>query len=261
MKYPFADTKKFPLSGIPYKSRTHNQLTANKNYPFIAFQPGFPLQAQELNEVQDVALIQNTLTQTMTNFWCNSKIFTSSTNPSVVIYGPGWNGCTPLVPEDGNGGVSSVIVTGTGVGATLNITSGWYLLRSTLNTTANILGGLGVWVYFDGSASISGLSRVENITRTVYAKATIFQVTCPTAEPTNETTQDTGLRDYSSFNNINGPCGANRYAVKINSFSTDSSTVAGEQAFEMMDIVANISSLKFTYKNNYTFKEFTASTA
>jgi hypothetical protein len=252
MKYPFADTKKFPLAQYPYKSRLHTQLTANKGYSFVSFQPGFPLQAQELNEIQEISYVQSTLNQTMTNFWCNSKIFNSSVNPSSVVYGPGWDGCTPLIPETVGNITPNIQINGTEP-YTITTGPGWYLLRSALNTSANILGGLGVWVYYPNTVTLSGFTRSISTTKTVYAIATIYAVKCVNSE--DETTiEDPGLRDFSSFNTVNGPCGANRYAVKINNFSTSNSTAPGEQAFAVMDAVSNGTSINFTYKNNYIVK-------
>lgn len=64
---PFGPTT--PLSQSPFLSRlplfTLNTDAAVNNYPLVAFKPGFPLQAAELNEIQENFAIQQTLSNTL----------------------------------------------------------------------------------------------------------------------------------------------------------------------------------------------------
>ena len=58
----------FPLTPSPFNSRVESELSfaggggANspKNYQFVAYRPGFPLQASELNEIQEHFQMQMT---------------------------------------------------------------------------------------------------------------------------------------------------------------------------------------------------------
>ena len=134
----------FPLSPTPYFSRVEEQRIAfdgglggidrPKNYQFVAFRPGFALQASELNEIQEHFQMQLTLSMSMMHNWITSgrgmlwnsysdnswseggtSVDTSQPDtgigvgglvgdngtthdPSVVISGPGWRGATPLYP-------------------------------------------------------------------------------------------------------------------------------------------------------------------
>lgn len=253
MNYPFTTTKKFPLSTYPYKSRIHTQLSQDKGYAFVAFQPGYPLQGQELNEIQEMAAVQSTLNQSMTNFWCNSKIMNSGTTP--VVYGPGWDGCTPLIPEMVGSLNPNIQISGAEP-FSITVNPGWYLLRSTLDSNSNILGGLGVWVYYSGTKTLTGFARGAGSTQTLYAVAKIYQVKCVNSASESEV-EDAGLRDFSSFNTINGPCGANRYSVKITDFTTVAGTIpAGSQVFSVMTITPSAATITFTYGNNYTVKSY-----
>ena len=73
----------FPLSPAPYNSRVESQeldigieegdiVDDPKNYQFIAFRPGFPLQASELNEIQEHFQMQLTLSIAMMHNWITS---------------------------------------------------------------------------------------------------------------------------------------------------------------------------------------------
>lgn len=249
MKYPFADTKRFPLATYPYKSRLHNQLSTNKGYSFVAFQPGYPLQAQELNEIQDIAYLQSTLNQVMTNSWCTSKIMQSvSPTATTPVYGPGWDGCTPLKPD--SSGSDYVKIT-TASPYTVTVNPGWYLLRSSLNSSLNILGGLGVWVYYPDTVTVGSFTPGTPSVNIIYAIGTLYNVGCSNTEEPETEVLDLGLRDFSSFNTINGPCGAFRYAVKIRNFSTSNSVLGGQQAFPLMTVETTATGISFKYGNNY----------
>tara|TARA_Y100001973_G_C5206866_1_gene342079 strand:+ start:2449 stop:3492 length:1044 start_codon:yes stop_codon:yes gene_type:complete len=80
-----ADGSAFPLGATPYNSRVESQElawsddnssglvgAAPKNYQMIAFRPGFPLQASELNEIQEHMMLQMTLHTTMMHNWITS---------------------------------------------------------------------------------------------------------------------------------------------------------------------------------------------
>ena len=132
----------FPLSPDPHLSRVEGNIATNdeftskpKNYQSVAFTPGFPLQASELNEIQENFQLQMTLTIAMMNNWITSGAgpmwkessglrfpgdgSSSGPNPwtrntgigvggqnssggghveEYAISGPGWRGATPLHP-------------------------------------------------------------------------------------------------------------------------------------------------------------------
>ena len=132
----------FPLGVSPYNSRTEdknvtfegNQDTS-KNYQFVAYRPGFSLQASELNEMQENMQMQMSLSITMMHNWITSgsghlwqrwdlnspsgeggvgdiNNYDSPPNTGIgiggvpggghdrnyVVSGPGWRGATPLYP-------------------------------------------------------------------------------------------------------------------------------------------------------------------
>ena len=89
----------WPLRPSPYYSRVEDQEIdfdsggfgdKSKNYQFIAFRPGFSLQASELNEMQEHFQMQLTLTVNMYHNWITSgisSIFNSWNSNSVGGYG------------------------------------------------------------------------------------------------------------------------------------------------------------------------------
>tara|TARA_R100000458_G_C8278487_1_gene254747 strand:+ start:6664 stop:7695 length:1032 start_codon:yes stop_codon:yes gene_type:complete len=133
----------FPLSPKPYYSRIEDKnvdfdATAIHEYgnnQFVAFRPGFSLQASELNEMQENFQLQMSLTISMMHNWITSgaghlwmpwksnslggeggawdgELPNSTTetgigiggipdgghNQELVVSGPGWRGATPLHP-------------------------------------------------------------------------------------------------------------------------------------------------------------------
>jgi hypothetical protein len=108
----------FPLSysaTTPYNSRVESQELAwsagdtesPKNYQFVGFRPGFPLQASELNEIQEHFQMQLTLSMSMMHNWICSGA------------GPTWWGWNDQYPGDGSGvelPTDDVPNTGVGVG-------------------------------------------------------------------------------------------------------------------------------------------------
>tara|TARA_Y100000310_G_C20614006_1_gene779586 strand:+ start:288 stop:1325 length:1038 start_codon:yes stop_codon:yes gene_type:complete len=102
----------FPLAptlGRPFNSRVESELdfeggVTPKNYQFVAFRPGWPLQASELNEMQEHFQMQLTLSIAMMNNWITSSA------------GPMWGGSNQRQPGDGDVGYSGIPNTGLGVG-------------------------------------------------------------------------------------------------------------------------------------------------
>lgn len=212
----------FPLAQNPFRSRIGSQIDVIKNYYAVAFKPGYPLQASELNEMQEIFYVQQSLTQTMMSTWLSQDVLSSAGGAPVT--GPGWEGCTPLSPG---------LITHSNPGS-LICTIGWYLVKS-----STINGGLGVWVYNNTTFTIS--SPADNIYGLV-VKPIVINCTSSGTPPANT---DNTLQDSSAINVINGPCGAARLQLKIMNFS--SSAGSGEFLAPVLEITSSIAA----YKNNY----------
>lgn len=183
----------FPLSGNPYWSRvTISQIrgiTFN-NYVFLGFKPGFPLQASELNEIQEINAMNETLTHAMNHSWA-SKI------TGLNVYGPAWNGTTPLYPEyDGINTTTNLVgITGNSV----HIRSGWYLVTVKSSNMKH-------WVYLPVGYTAGSTGAVGNELG--------FLVTYNTVKPA----EDPSLYDNSSGTTIPtvvAPAGADRIKVVL----------------------------------------------
>lgn len=91
---------KFPMTDVPYGSRLASQIALprserqnTKNYHLLGFAPQRALQAEDLNEVQERFMVNNTLTQQM---WSNWNSFNTM---EISEFGPGWFGTTPMYPH------------------------------------------------------------------------------------------------------------------------------------------------------------------
>ena len=112
----------FPLSTDPYYSRTEDknvefteadEISHNKNYQFVAFRPGFSLQASELNEMQENMQMQMSLSITMMHNWITSGsgfLWNGYNSNSPGGEGDTWDGNTDDLPPN----------TGIGVGGALD---------------------------------------------------------------------------------------------------------------------------------------------
>lgn len=184
--FPFNSSSSFPLSGISFGSRVQQNIPLNKNYAFTAFKPGFPLQASELNEIQENFYVQQTLTTEMYSNWLNG-----------ITFAPGWQGIVPLRPTmvDWNPTTGTVV-----------LSPGWLFVKRT-----NFLGGLGVWMYNN-----------TQYTWTPTRSGTAFTAT-GTFGVNIETTNVSSNTDADLVDNSGGPrgiygtnaAGANRIQISI----------------------------------------------
>jgi hypothetical protein len=177
VSYPFKQGvtgSELPLNVNPYFSRStlfNFKGATAKNYVMIAFKPGLPLQASELNEMQEIEAINQTLTATMVNSW---PVFTEAN--AGVMYGPGWDGATPIQPQ-GISPTTTSLVTYSNGGFTAN--PGWYLiqvassklkhwvhLNTTLSITANASNTIGFFVDYEIVKPTSDTSFYDNSTGT-----------------------------------------------------------------------------------------------
>lgn len=140
MKYPFQHIT--PLSIRPYYSRVGNNefktATDSKNYVLIAFGAGDPLQASELNEIQETYYKNLTLYNILLKNWIfiGDPGFTSG-DATLPVRGPSWVGAVPLDP------LSSVTCTGN----TITFKQDWYLVDDK--------SGIKFWIYNNEDISIT----------------------------------------------------------------------------------------------------------
>lgn len=195
---PFSQT--FPLAGNPFKSRIESQMDAAKNYWLVAFRPGFPLQAAELNELQEIFYIQQTLNQELIKNW----LIADKISPGYVVTGIPWEGCTPVNPN---------LITLSPDSTNITFKSGWYLLKQTSWNS-----GFGVWIY---NSTDSVVTLNNNGDYGILVK--LNTITCTTNASLGQN-QDSSLQDSSNINVINGPCGASRIQIELVSFGSATSS-------------------------------------
>lgn len=198
MSIPTPFTGGFPFNQNPFRSRVESQINASKNYYAVAFKAGYPLQASELNEIQEIFYVQNTL-----NSGLQSQGWTAGTVP--------WDGCTPYTSSlISSGGTTSITATGS---------VGWYLIKH-----SNTNGGLGVWVYNDTTRTIiSGFTGATGSTGDYGMVIKPVTISCTTND-TAGSTQDRTLQDSHNMNFVNGPCGADRLKLQISGFGRTAGT-------------------------------------
>jgi len=221
---PFSDS--FSLTPPPFNSRVSNQIDQIKNYYAVAFKPGYPLQASELNEIQEIFYVQQTLTQTMISNWMSAGVILGVNQ----VTGPGWDGCTPINPN---------LITYIASTNTLTFGVGWYLIKKT-----NVNGGIGVWVYND---SITNISSVVAGDYGIIVEPITINCTTQNPEPSNT---DSSLQDQIGINVINGPCGAARLKLNVHAFS-NINTVTTRYLCPILTVTAAAGVNTLTYKNNY----------
>tara|TARA_Y100000034_G_C6898747_1_gene414973 strand:+ start:377 stop:1315 length:939 start_codon:yes stop_codon:yes gene_type:complete len=190
---PFNDDNT-PLDVAPYNSRTVEHETNPQteagtpqngmpsNYVLHGFRPGFPLQAAELNEIQEQFIMQQSLTISMMHNWITSSYSSmwdealsnllSATNnlpeglgdggnAELAISAPGWRGTTPLYPfavsdpeSDGPSNWSTRLVEISRSVNTIQVVfrRGWYLTElHNLNNQPNRADGFKYWTLLDYS--------------------------------------------------------------------------------------------------------------
>jgi hypothetical protein len=240
MSIPTPFTTNFPLNIAPFASRVESQLDANKNYYLVAFKPGFPLQASELNEMQEIFYMQQTLTQTM---FANWGIKQYSEQSGAAMTETPWNGCTPLSPD-------LISINSDSTNITVTCKAGWYLLKS-----PNYNGGFGVWVYMSSDVErLTGFTPASSssFTGNYGIQATRQTVNCTKSSSPNPQTEDRTLQDSSNINVINGPCGAARLQMSNLSFAKEQT---GTEFYPMFTATANGTVASVTFKNGYIIKQ------
>lgn len=188
MTIPSPFSTNFPLASTPFKSRVEANLDTDKNYFAVAFKPGFPLQASELNEIQEIFYVQQTLSNDL-----NTTGWTGAVP---------WNGATPM-----SKGIVTFNLTGP-----INFGVGWYYIKS-----SSFNGGIGVWAYNKTARSVTTV-HTENSASALNTKYG-FAVKVKTVECSRTGSpgpnEDLTLQDQSNYNVIGGPCGAARLTLEL----------------------------------------------
>lgn len=207
---------KLPLDDVPYYSRITEQYgTENKNYYMLGFNPGYALQASELNELQELFFLNQSLNTRMTGFWS-----TYATAPKI------WNGLIPVDPRpplatadaSNLGTISLTTPTYASDVANFNLfmRPGWFYWVDTDSK-------LGFWVYINKTitnkpyattviANESGVAATyTNYVGFVGTKKII--TCCPSADCSGD--KDATLRDNSSGSSETAyfTCGASRLQI------------------------------------------------
>jgi hypothetical protein len=179
-----------PLADLPYNSRITSEYgSENKNYYMLAFNPGYALQASELNEMQELFYMNQNLTVRMNKNWNIAG-----------LQSPYWEGLIPLNPR---GLTSSTPATVTNQ-ATVSVTiqPGWFLWTDRSSK-------LSFWIYMNQTYT-KQFTTTNSATQIIgfdVNKATI--ICCPSAACSD--TQDATLRDNSTGNSDTTlSCGASR---------------------------------------------------
>ena len=251
---PFDNGSHWPFSNSPYSSRTHQheinpsstespQLGSPSNYVLSGFRPGFPLQAAELNEIQDRFYLQQSLTITMMHNWLTSSVshmwdslvgggsqnLDSSTrgigdgeaagSEATAVSAPGWRGITPLYPfaisssldqNGGNWADRQVAVSDSGGNLQIRFNPGWYLteLFDIDNTDPDHRNGLKYWIQSDKEYTVTVAKGGGSGVTTVGLNANYEIVSACQEEPCNNwgnpnTATDISLNDEAEGGQYN----------------------------------------------------------
>jgi hypothetical protein len=217
MTIPHPFTVQFPLKSAPFNSRVESQIDSGKNYYAVAFKPGFPLQAAELNEIQEIFYVQQTLSHEM---FANWGVKTYLEQGSVPMTQTPWNGCTPLNPN---------LISTESETTSISITckAGWYLVKQVqTDSLSSVNSGISVWVYNPtDTVVLSGYNSNSSSTMDGDYGVVVKPVTinCSKIDPPAPN-EDISLKDSSNINAINGPCGAGRLKLEVVGFGKTAST-------------------------------------
>ena len=191
-----------PLKTSPFYSRLYDNLQTNDvNYTMIAFNPGYALQASELNELQELFFLNLNLTQRMNSTWMSSV----TTEPG-GYRPPFWEGAIPLNPNYIE--VINSTWNGTSLNVNVSISDGWYLITDTASK-------MSFWVtnttdYINETIQGTGFS-----TYYIGFEGSFDQIDC-CPNDTCEENQSEDLRDNSQgFTNTWNTCGGSRFKLTL----------------------------------------------
>ena len=197
-----------PLKQIPFNSRIDAQYssTFNNNYFALGFNPGYALQASELNEIQELFFLNLNLNHRMNSIW-----------DSFGYKIPFWEGLIPLSPQQiqivENG------ITNNRVSFTVTIQNGWYLWTDPESRMSH-------WIYMNQDAAETTEKTFSILIGSsatyigyVLSKETI--ICCP--DSTCSESEDDTLRDNSDGSTVGqfNTCGASRIKISYSNNPDD----------------------------------------
>jgi len=206
---------KLPLTDGPFNSRISSQysdgatVNTNKNYYAIAFNPGYALQASELNEIQELFFLNQNLTQRSNATWQSQgyKI-------------PFWEGLIPLNPT--NVSISNVVEGSSTSTFFVSVPNSWYLWTEATSK-------MSFWVYKDQSSSSNVKSFSVGNGQTIYIGYNTQRalIDCCPNDNCSENSDDT-IRDNSDGSTVGqfNTCGASRLKMYFSNNSADFTAVA-----------------------------------
>jgi hypothetical protein len=236
-----------PLSGVPYYSRISSQYSQeNKNYYMLGFNPGYALQASELNELQELFFINQSLTARLNSNWSQyGKI-------------PFWDGLIPGDPRIAIPGQSlpSELAAPTVTTPSSPISGIWQfdvIMRPSWFYWVDESTGLGFWIYINQSGStnfrtISTTTSGNSINYIGFVAEKTEISCCPSS--TCGTDQDDTIRDNSSGNAQNSffTCGASRLKVSFTDpIEIRTSIASGDNFYPIFKITFNATTATVTY--------------
>lgn len=226
------DVNKFPLSGSPFYSRVSTHAEEGKNYSMLAFNPGFALQAAELNEIQELFFLNQSLSLRMYNNW-----ITFNTSQTSQFKAPFWEGLVPLSPNM----VSVSSATGANpISMSYTIQRGWYLYT---DKSSN----LSYWIH--NPATFTNSVNVSTDTFFGLNVSTSYVGCCQTDEFCLD--QDKTLRDASQSFYQEFTCGASRFKTTIDQTAVYTSTVDNPNALFSKIFVVDFANQIIKYPNEY----------
>lgn len=203
-------TTSTPLSGAPYFSRVADMNLVDsptaKNYPMLAFKPGYALQASELNEIQDNFYVQKTLSDNLIeNWWKTGNNLELTGTELENLYGPSWYGAVPLRPDY----FSVNILTNVYSQLFANTNRMWFHVTDPTSKFK-------FWISVDAtSANAITLFNTGNYVSYIGFNLTSEIVGC-SGDPVDE---GYSFNDNSSGNYIENTCGASRFKLTAGSFT------------------------------------------
>jgi len=225
----------FPLSISPYHSRVATHAESGKNYTMLAFNPGYALQAAELNEIQELFFVNQNLTQRMNANWIRIN-----NGQTTAFTAPFWEGLIPLSPDYVT--VANVVFDSTSNIATFTytISEGWYLYT-------DVLSKMSFWIWnpttFTNSTIVTETAYYGIDTTTTYVNC------CQTDDSCDG--QDSTLRDASQSFYQEFTCGASRFQINLgNTIVSYNTTFQLPTAFAQIFSV-DLSSKTINFPNNY----------
>jgi len=190
-----------PLKDSPYYSRITSEYgSEGKNYYMVAFNPGYSLQASELNEIQELFFLNQNLTQRMNQLWSKAA-YTKI---------PFWEGLIPLDPTTLS--ASTPTIQASKAYTTVTINPGWFLWTDTTSK-------LSFWIYQPNTyTNISKNTDVNDSVGYIGFDVTKSVVICCPTSSCDTDVGDENLRDNSSGNVVNEfTCGASRLKATFGS--------------------------------------------